>query len=169
MKKLRAVLWLTAAALAVVVFVLPALQKYQTAGSALGTQATERKIVIDSVDPSTELTPGAPAIAAKLSLPGPQGAERQALFLAAATLAVALVANRLLQNRRRALRQQRQYRTATSRSFGYSGPIMWNRDIEMIESIGSVGLLASVALPVVRQQARMREQAVARQLALVAA
>ncbi len=164
MKKLRTVLWLTAAALAVVVFVLPALQKSQTAASMLGPQAAERKLAIDSVDASTEITPSAPSISAKMSIPGPRGGERQALFLTAGALMVALVANRLLQNRRRALRQQRLYRSAMSQSQRYAGPIMWNRDIEMIESIGAVGLLAAVALPVMRQQARVRELALARQL-----
>ena len=168
MKKLRAVLWLTAAALAIFVFVLPALQKYETATSALSVRATERKNTIDSVDSSTEIAPGSPVVGAKLWLHGPEGTERQALLLTAMTLGVALVANRLLQNRRRALRQ-RQHHSAISRSHMNAGPIMWNRDIEMIESIGSVGLLASVALPVIRQQARVRELARARELALVAA
>jgi hypothetical protein len=163
MRKLRAILWMTAAALLVVIVLVPAFGNYQTATADLSTQAQERKTIIESVD-KTEV----PAPKFRLTIdnldrviPNPKGAERQALIVSAVGLTIWLMVQRLLRKRRIALRASSPLLFEAPRVTKHMGPILWNHDIEIMESIGPVGLLQPIALPVMRQQARMRELATA--------
>jgi hypothetical protein len=163
MRKLRAILWMTAAALLVIIVVVPALGNYQSATADLSMQAQERKTIIDSVEKTD-----APAPKFRLTIdnldkviPNPKGAERQALMLSAVGLTIWLMVQRLLRKRRQALRASSPLMFESPRVTKHLGPILWNHDIEIMESIGPVGLLQPIALPVMRQQARMRELATA--------
>lgn len=162
MRKLRALLWLTAAALLVMIVVVPALGNYQSATADLAVQAQQRKSVIDSVE---KVDPADKNFRLTLDnldrvIPNPKGAERQLLILAAAGMTVWLMAQRLLRKRRLALRASPLMFEVRPIS-KHQGQVLWNHDIEIMESIGAVGLLQPIALPVLRQQARMRELAMA--------
>ena len=163
MRKLRAILWMTAAALLVIIVVVPAFGNYQVATAELSIEAQQRKTLIDNVEKLH-----APAPKFRLSIdnldkviPNPKGAERQALTLSVVGLTVWLMAQRLLRKRRLALRAASPLLFEAPRASRHLGPILWNHDIEIMESIGPVGLLQPIALPVMRQQARMRELAMA--------
>jgi hypothetical protein len=163
MRKLRAILWMTAAALLVIIVVVPAFGNYQSATADLSIEAQQRKTLIDNVEKTD-----APAPKFRLTIdnldkviPNPKGAERQALILSAVGLTVWLMAQRLLRKRRLALRAASPLLFEAPRAIKHLGPILWNHDIEIMESIGPVGLLQPIALPVMRQQARMRELALA--------
>ena len=161
MRKLRAILWMTAAALLVIIVVVPAFGNYQVATAELSIEAQQRKTLIDTVEKLH-----APAPKFRLSIdnldkviPNPKGAERRALILSVIGLTVWLMAQRLLRKRRLALRAAPLFEAP--RATRHLSPILWNHDIEIMESIGPVGLLQPIALPVMRQQARMRELALA--------
>jgi hypothetical protein len=153
MKRLRATLWLSAAILVMLIIVMPAFDKNNTIQSTSAAPA--------DVMPAT---PSAPAWqGSKLSfdyashvMPTMGGAQRNALIVAAAALALWAAFARLTR------RQNRQLQAASPKLYVvrpfYSGPIIWNHDIENIESIGSVGLMHPMALPVLRQQAQMVER-----------
>jgi hypothetical protein len=154
---------MTAAALLVIIVVVPAFGNYQSVTTDLSIQAQERKTLIDSVAKSD-----APAPKFRLTIdnldkviPNPKGAERQALILSVVGLTVWLIAQRLLRKRRLALRAASPLLFEAPRATRHLGAILWNHDIEIMESIGPVGLLQPIALPVMRQQARMRELAMA--------
>ncbi len=161
MRKLRATLWMTAAALLVIIVVVPAFGNYQTATADLSIEAQQRKTLIDSVAKTDAPAPKFRITIDNLDkvIPNPTGAERQALILSVVGLTVWLMAQRLLRKRRQALRTAPMLEAP--RVAKHLGPILWNHDIEIMESIGPVGLLQPIALPVMRQQARMRELALA--------
>jgi hypothetical protein len=161
MRKLRAILWMTAAALLVIIVVVPAFGNYQSATTDLSIEAQQRKILIDNVEKTATPAPKFRLTIDNLDkvIPNPKGAERQALILSVVGLTVWLMAQRLLRKRRLALRAVPLYEAP--RAAKHLGPLLWNHDIEIMESIGPVGLLQPIALPVMRQQARMRELALA--------
>jgi hypothetical protein len=163
MRKLRAILWMTAAALLVVIVVVPAFGNYQSATADLSVQAQQRKTIINSVEKTDVPAPKFRLTIDNLDkvIPNPKGAERQALILSAVGLTIWLMAQRLLRKRRLALRASSPLLFESPRVTKHIGPILWNHDIEIMESIGSVGLLQPIALPVMRQQARLRELAMA--------
>jgi hypothetical protein len=163
MRKLRAILWMTAAALLVIIVVVPAFGNYQSATADLSIEAQQRKALIDSVAKADAPEPTFRLTIDNLDkvIPNPKGAERQALTLSVVGLTVWLVAQRLLRKRRLALRSASPLLFEAPRATRHLGPILWNHDIEIMESIGPVGLLQPIALPVMRQQARMRELAIA--------
>jgi hypothetical protein len=163
MRKLRAILWMTAAALLVIIVVVPAFGNYQSATADLSIEAQQRKTLIDSVAKADAPAPTFRVTIDNLDrvIPNPKGAERQALILSVIGLTVWLVAQRLFRKRRLALRATSPLLFEAPRATRHVGPILWNHDIEIMESIGPVGLLQPIALPVMRQQARMRELALA--------
>jgi hypothetical protein len=163
MRKLRAILWMTAAALLVIIVVVPAFGNYQSATADLSIEAQQRKTLIDSVAKADAPAPTFRVTIDNLDrvIPNPKGAERQALILSVIGLTVWLVAQRLFRKRRLALRATSSLLFEAPRATRHVGPILWNHDIEIMESIGPVGLLQPIALPVMRQQARMRELALA--------
>ncbi len=163
MRKLRAILWMTAAALLVIIVVVPAFGNYQSATADLSIEAQQRKTLIDSVQKTDAPAPQFSITMDNLNkvIPNPKGAERQALSLSVVGLTVWLMAQRLLRKRRLALRAASPLLFEAPRATRHLGPILWNHDIEIMESIGPVGLLQPIALPVMRQQARMRELAMA--------
>jgi hypothetical protein len=163
MRKLRAILWMTAAALLVIIVVVPAFGNYQSASADLSLEAVQRKMLIDNVDKTHAPAPHFRVTLDNLDtvIPNPKGAERQALTLSVIGLTLWLMAQRLLRKRRLALRTSSPLLFEAPRVTKHLGPILWNHDIEIMESIGPVGLLQPIALPVMRQQARMRELAMA--------
>jgi hypothetical protein len=163
MRKLRAILWMTAAALLVIIVVVPAFGNYQSATADMSIEALQRKALIDNVEKTDASAPKFRLTIENLDkvIPNPKGAERQALILSVVGLTVWLIAQRLLRKRRLALRAASPLLFEAPRAARHLGPILWNHDIEIMESIGPVGLLQPIALPVMRQQARMRELALA--------
>ena len=142
---------------------VPAFGNYQSATADLSLQAQERKTLVDTVEKTDTPAPKFRLTLANLDrvIPKPKGAERQALILSVVGLTVWLLAQRLLRKRRLALRAASPLLFEGPRASKHLGPILWNHDIEIMESIGPVGLLQPIALPVLRQQARMRELAMA--------
>jgi hypothetical protein len=145
-RKIRVLLWLVIMTLVAAIFVLPAWDKYQSARSDLSTKAAARKVIVDSVDKTTERTPARPALRSAKLVSGPSGTEGQLLITAAAVLGLAVAASKLAANRRRANRRRKHDATMTFHVVARQDPLLWNKDIELMESIGTVGLLTAPAV-----------------------
>lgn len=161
MRKLRAALWFTAAALLVVIVVLPAIARYQSTTAATASQPVA--VPIADIDEPAATQPAS----TRLSLdtldrvvPMPKGAQRNVMSMAAAGSSVFLYVSRRQRQRRAALRSATPLMYMRPQPL-YAGPIVWTRDLLMMESIGEVGLLQPIALPILRQQAHIRELAMA--------